>query len=270
MGRLRAHRKVVELRAGDLAMSRAEAAALFEQAGLRLNADEIGTLLRRTEGWAAGLYLAALSLREERDVRAAVSRFGGADRLVAEYLRDEFLAPLGQEAQAFLTRTSVLDTLSGPLCDAVLERSGSGRILADLARSNALLIGLDRNGESYRHHALLAELLRSDLRRLEPRRESDLHRLASAWYAEHGDEDLAIRHAIAAGDVRAAGDLLWAGASEQIAYGRNESVQRRLEGVQLPSRSQVAHLSPPWLPAAGWPPEPAATPSAGPRPSVAA
>ena len=241
VGRLRAHRKVVELRAGDLAMSRAEAAALFEQAGLRLNADEIGTLLRRTEGWAAGLYLAALSLREERDVRAAVSRFGGADRLVAEYLRDEFLAPLGQEAQAFLTRTSVLDTLSGPLCDAVLERSGSGRILADLARSNALLIGLDRNGESYRHHALLAELLRSDLRRLEPRRESDLHRLASAWYAEHGDEDLAIRHAIAAGDVRVAGDLLWAGASEQIAYGRNESVQRRLEGF---TPEQIAGCAP--------------------------
>ena len=129
VGSLRAHRKVVEVRTGELAMARAEAADLLEAAGLRVGAAELTTLLRRTEGWAAGLYLAALSLREEGDVGAAVSRFGGADRLVAEYLRDEFLTPLGPEKIAFLMRTSVLDTLSPALCDAVLECSGSGRCL---------------------------------------------------------------------------------------------------------------------------------------------
>ena len=228
VGSLRAHRMVVELRAGDLAMRPSEATALLVAAGLRLGPDDVGTLVRRTEGWAAGLYLAALSLRDQRDAGAAVSRFGGADRLVAEYLRDEFLAPLGPEGAAFLMRTSILDSLSGPLCDAVLESSGSGRMLADLARSNALLVSLDSEGESYRHHILLAEMLRAELRRLEPRRESHLHRLASAWYASEGEEHLAIRHAIAAGDVRMAGDRLWAGATGHIANGRNETIARWL------------------------------------------
>ncbi len=101
VGSLRAHRMVVELRAGDLAMRQSEAAGVLVAAGLRLDPEDVGTLVRRTEGWAAGLYLAALSLRDQRDPHAAVSRFGGADRLVAEYLRDEFLAPLGPEAAAF-------------------------------------------------------------------------------------------------------------------------------------------------------------------------
>jgi LuxR family transcriptional regulator, maltose regulon positive regulatory protein len=208
VGSLRAHRKVVEVRTGELAMARTEAADLLEAAGLHLGAAELTTLVRRTEGWAAGLYLAALSLREDRDVRAAVSRFGGADHLVADYLRDEFLTPLGDEKTAFLMRTSVLDTLSSALCDAVLESSGSGRILAELARSGALLISLDRNGDSYRHHPLFAQMLRSELRRLEPRRESQVHRLASAWYGAHREQRLAIRHAVAAGELAAAGDLV--------------------------------------------------------------
>ena len=241
VGSLRAHRKVVEVRTGELAMARTEAADLLEAAGLRLCAADLTTLLRRTEGWPAGLYLAALSLRDERDVRAAVSRFGGADRLVADYLRDEFLTPLGPEKTAFLMRTSVLDTLSAALCDAVLETSGSGRTLAELARSNALLINLDRRGDAYRHHTLFGEMLRAELRRLEPRRESHLHRLASAWYGEHQEQRLAIRHAVAAGEVAAAGDLLWDGASAHIAHGRNDTVQSWLNEF---SADQIAGCAP--------------------------
>ncbi len=241
VGTLRAHRKVVEVRTRELAMAPTEAAELLQAAGLRLCTADLTTLVERTEGWAAGLYLAALSLREERDVRAAVSRFGGADRLVADYLRDEFLTPLGPEKTAFLMRTSVLDTLSAGLCDAVLQSSGSGRTLAELARSNALLIGLDRHGEAYRHHTLFREMLRAELGRLEPRRESQVHRLASAWYGAHHEQRLAVRHAVAAGEVADAGDLVWSGASAHIAQGRNDTVQGCLNEF---SAEQIAGCAP--------------------------
>ena len=159
----------------------------------------------------------------------------------SEYLRDEFLTPLGPEKTAFLMRTSVLDTLSPAVCDAILECSGSGRTLAELARSNALLISLDRNGDSYRHHPLLAQMLRAELRRLEPLRERHLHRLASAWYGAHQEQRLAIRHAVTAGEVAAAGDLLSAEAPAHIAHGRNDTVQSWLDEF---SPEQIAGLRP--------------------------
>ena len=241
MGSLRAHRKVVEVRTGELAMARTEASDLLEAAGLHLGAAELTTVVRRTEGWPAGLYLAALSLREDRDVPTAVSRFGGADRLVSDYLQDEFLTPLGHAKTAFLMRTSVLDTLSPAACDAILECSESGRTLAELASSNALLISLDRNGDSYRLHPLLAQMLRAELRRLEPLRECHLHRLASAWYGAQQEPLLAIRHAVAAGEVAAAGDLLSAEAPAHIAHGRNDTVQSWLKEF---SPEQIAGCAP--------------------------
>ncbi len=241
VGSLRARRKVVELRAGDLALGPSEAAMLLAGAGLELSPDLVETLVERTEGWAAGLYLAALSLREEPDLRDAVSRFGGDDRLVADYLRDEFLVGAGPERQAFLTRTSVLETLSGPLCDAVLERSDSGRALAELARENGLLISLGRNGDSYRYHRLLSDMLRAELRRLEPRHERHLHGLASAWHASQGNDGLSIRHALAAGDVPAAAGLLGATAGDAIAHGRNDTVRRLLDEF---TTEQIAACAP--------------------------
>ena len=228
VGSLRARRKLVELRSGALALEPLEATALLAAAGLELPPDLVETLVRRTEGWAAGLYLAALSLRDETDVRGAVSRFGGDDRLVADYLRDEYLTPLGPARAAFLTRTSVLESLSGPLCDAVLESSESGRTLAELARQNALLINLGRNGDSYRYHRLFSDMLRAELRRLEPRREPRLHKRASDWHASRGNDELSIRHALAAGDVQTAADLLGATAGAHVANGRNDTVQRSL------------------------------------------
>jgi LuxR family transcriptional regulator, maltose regulon positive regulatory protein len=241
VGSLRAHRRVVELRTGDLAMGRSEAAALLSAAGLRLGADDLDTLVRRTEGWPAGLYLAALSLRVQPHIRAAVSTFAGDDSIVADYMRDELLAPLSPERVAFLTNTSMLETLTGPLCDAVLDCAGSGRTLADLARSNVLLVSLDRNGQSYRYHSMFAEMLRSELRRLEPDLEPELHRRASAWYAAHGEAQSTIRHAIAAGDVRAAGELLWTRAADDIAHGGNEAVRRWLEEF---TEDQIASCAP--------------------------
>jgi LuxR family transcriptional regulator, maltose regulon positive regulatory protein len=229
VGRLRAHRGVVELRAADLAMDRSEAAVLLAGTGLRLDADDLDTLVRRTEGWPAGLYLAALSLLDQPDVRAAVKRFAGDDHLVADYLRDELLSPLSTDRISFLVRTSVLDTLSASACDALLEDTGSGRTLADLARSNSMLLSVDRSGDAYRHHGLFAEMLRAELRRAEPELERRLHRRASAWYSACGETGTAIRHLIGAGDIHEAAELVWAHAAACIAGGGKDTVRRWLD-----------------------------------------
>jgi LuxR family maltose regulon positive regulatory protein len=228
LGRLRAHREVLELTARDFVMTRSEAAALLELAGVELGAPDVDELLRRTEGWPAALYLAALSLRDQPDATAAVARFGGDDRVVSDYVADSLLAELTADEVAFLQRTSVLDRLSGPLCDAVLQESGSATMLHDLARATALLVPLDRTDDCYRYHGLLAQMLRAELRRREPALEPELHQRASRWHAEHGDVDAAIRHAVAAGDVQLAGDLLWANACRYIPQGNNATVQRWL------------------------------------------
>jgi LuxR family maltose regulon positive regulatory protein len=228
VGSLRAHRRIFELRTGDMAMTRSEAGALLTAAGIHLASDGLDRLMDRTEGWPAGLYLAALSLRAQPNVDAALSRFAGDDQVVADYLRDELMAKLEPDLVDFLHRTSILETLSGPLCDAVLGHGGSGRILGTLARSNVLLVSLDRGGTSYRYHPLFREMLHSELRRLEPRREPELHALASTWYHEHGDLDSAIHHAVAARDPEHCGRLLWRHASSYIGHGRNEALARWL------------------------------------------
>jgi LuxR family transcriptional regulator, maltose regulon positive regulatory protein len=229
VGSLRADRRIFELRAADMAMTRSEAGALLAAAGIRVASDGLDTLMCRTEGWPAGLYLAALSLRAQRNVDGALSRFAGDDQVVADYLRDELLAQLKPDQVTFLLRTSVLGTLSGSLCDAVLDGGGSARTLGELARSNVLLVSLDRGGTAYRHHALFGEMLRGELRRLDPRREPQLHARASAWYAEHGDIDAAIQHAVAAGDARQSGALLLRHASSYIGQGDNDALQGWLD-----------------------------------------
>src|SRR4051812_43154272 len=205
VGSLRARRSVVELRAGDLAMTHSEAGALLGAAGIRLADDGIDLLMRRTEGWPAGIYLASLSLRAQPDVDAALAAFAGDDQVVADYLRDEVLARLLPDDVEFLIQSSVLGTLSGSLCDAVLGRTGSGETLAKLARANVLLVSLNRAGTSYRYHTLFAEMLRAELRRLDPEQEPALHARASAWHLERGDVDAAIDHAVTAGDAEQSG-----------------------------------------------------------------
>jgi LuxR family transcriptional regulator, maltose regulon positive regulatory protein len=229
IGRLRAQGRMIDLRARDLVMTRREAATMLSLADLELAADDVQVLLDRTEGWPAGLYLAALSLRGTPDPHRAVARFGGDDRLLSDYLRDELLAAVDEERLVFLESTSVLDELSGPVCDAVLERTGSGSVLRDMSRSNLLVVPLDNADGAYRYHALLADVLQAELRRSEPRREAELHRRASDWYAGAGDEERAIDHAIAAGDVARAGALLWTTAAARVLDGRAAEVRRRLD-----------------------------------------
>jgi LuxR family transcriptional regulator, maltose regulon positive regulatory protein len=230
LGRLRAHREVLEVTAGDLAMTHREAAALLERTGLALREAHVDALMQRTEGWPAGLYLAALALRDQGDdVDAAVARFAGDDRVVGDYVADSVLCDLTADQEAFLLRTSVLDRLGGPLCDAVLEERGCAAKLRDLERANVLLVALDRTGDWYRHHRLLGEALRAQLRRREPELVPELHRRAAGWHADRGEVDAAIRHAVAAGDVERAGDLLWAVAPGHLAAGRDAAVRGWLE-----------------------------------------
>jgi len=153
VARLRAEGKITEIGPDDLSLSRDEASLLLRAAEMTLGDDEVAELYRQTEGWAAALYLAALYLREGGTLEGAAVPFGG-DRLVSQYMESEFLARISVRDRVFLTRTAVLERMSGPLCEAVLEMPGSGAALAGLARSNLLLVPLDRRRRRYRYHHL--------------------------------------------------------------------------------------------------------------------
>ena len=228
-GRLRAHRKLVELHAEDLLMGRGEAQQLLQASGIEVSSEAVDRLMDRTEGWPAALYLAALAIRSQEDPEQAVATFAGDDRLVADYLWDELLSGLTEDELDFLTRTSILDRLSGPLCDAVLEREGSAKTLRALSRSNLLLTPLDHRDEQFRYHALFGGMLQAELARLGERPQRELHERASRWYERQGDVDRTVSHAIASGDVHRAGWLVWAAAADYLSRGRVATVRRWLD-----------------------------------------
>ena len=225
IGRLRANRRLVEVRTEDLAMVPAEAAALLRMAGLELDFAAVQALSIQTEGWPAGLYLAALSLRDEGDLAAGVKAFGGDHHLLADYFRDELLAGLSPKLRRFLIRSSVLDDLSGPACDTVLEQTDSAGTLAQLQRAQRMLICVDHSRERFRCHGLFRTMLRAELRRTDPDLEHRLHQRASRWLEDRGDRDGAISHAVAAGDADLTGRLLWDSLAGYLALGRLGPVQ---------------------------------------------
>jgi LuxR family transcriptional regulator, maltose regulon positive regulatory protein len=218
VARLRAEGKLVEIGPSELSLTLKEASALLRNVDLALGADDVAELHRRTEGWAGGLYLAALYLKEGGPLGRAGISFGGDDRLVSEYLESEFLARITQRRRLFLTRTAVLDRMCGPLCDAVLEQDGSADVLAGLARSNLLLVPLDRRGQWYRYHRLFRDMLLAELERQEPGLVPVLRRRAAAWCMHNGLPEEALEYSIAAGDADTAGGLvqnLWLPALQQ-------------------------------------------------------
>ena len=211
VGTLRAHGELLELRAGDLRFTCEEADAFLNgRLGLGLMPEDVEALMEKTEGWPAGLYLAALSLEHAADRHALVRRFGGSNRHVVDFLVTEVLEAHDPSAQALMLRTSVLERLSGPLCDAVLEQQGSAAMLDALSRSNLFLVPLDDEGGWYRFHHLFAQLLRVELERREPGLAPALHRRAYCWHRDHGTTDEAIQHAIAAGAYAEAAELIQA------------------------------------------------------------
>lgn len=229
LARLRARGDLAELRADDLRFSDAEAGALLaEAAGLPLGPGEVARLRARTEGWAAGLYLAGLSLRGRDDAAGFIADFAGDDRLVVDYLADEVLEGLPAELRDFLLRTSVLARLSGPLCDAVAGTHGSARVLAELEASNLFLVPLDNRREWYRYHHLFGELLQHELALAAPGEVEGLHRRAAAWHLSQGSVDDAIGHAVAAGDIAQAADLIADNWSDHLRRGWTATTQRWL------------------------------------------
>ena len=204
----------------------------MRNADVALGEDEVAELHRRTEGWPAGLYLAALYLREGGPLASAAVSFGGDDRLVSEYMESEFLARISRRQRVFLTRTAVLERMSGPLCEAVLEQSGSAATLADLARSNLLLVPLDRRGEWYRYHHLFRDMLLAELERLEPGLIPVLRRRAAGWCLRNGLPEEALEYSMAAGDVDAVAGLVEKLVVPAHRQGRVPTVQRWLRWLE--------------------------------------
>ncbi len=229
LGRMRADRRVHTVGSTSLAFDRAEAIDLFEAAGVDLPASHFDQLWRRTEGWPVGLYLATLAIAEQDDPLEAAAQFAGDDRLVVDYVRDEFLAVLPRGSREFLLRASVLDELSAPVCDAVLERDDSARMLADAARSLQLLIPLDRRGAAYRMHQLMRETLRAELVRREPELVQPLHARAATWYEAAGDLDRAVEHLLRAGDRERLEAVIWRATPLFAGAGLTATVDRWLE-----------------------------------------
>jgi LuxR family maltose regulon positive regulatory protein len=206
--RLRLAGDLTELRAADLRFELGETKELLAAAGLGLSDASVASLNARTEGWVAGLRLAALSLAGGADADEFVAAFSGSERTVADYLFAEVLQREPEPVRRLLLRTSVLDRVSGPLADRLLGTVGSEAILLGLEDAGAFVYSIDRERSWFRYHSLLADLLRLELRRTEPEVLPALHRAAAEWYAEQGHAVDAIRHAQAAGDWRHAGDLV--------------------------------------------------------------
>ncbi len=200
LARLRAGAQLAELRTGDLRFTAEEAAALLREAiGGDLPGAVVAALAARTEGWAAGLQLAGLSLRGQPDVTGFVAAFSGSHRYVLDYLAGEVLEGQTDRVREFLLETSVLERLSGRLCDAVTGRTDSQAMLERVERANLFLVPLDEVRGWWRYHQLFADLLRARLQQQQPGRVAALHHNAAAWCEEHGLADDAVRHALAAG-----------------------------------------------------------------------
>ncbi len=208
LARLRARDQLTELRATDLRFSPTEAAGFLQAMDLHLAADEAAALAARTEGWIAGLQLAALSLQGHPDVPGFIQAFAGDHRYIADYLVAEVLQRQPEPVRNFLLQTAILERLHGPLCDAVTgQQDGQARLEA-LERGNFFIVPLDDARHWYRYHHLFADVLHAHLRAEQPDLVATLHRRAAAWYAQHGAAAAAIGHALAAADFAHAADLV--------------------------------------------------------------
>jgi LuxR family transcriptional regulator, maltose regulon positive regulatory protein len=239
LARLRAQQELLVLGVSELAMSCEEAGSLLAAAGHELSTGRLELAMRRTEGWPAALSLLALALREQRDAAIALERFSGDDELVSQYVREELLDQMQSEALAFLTDTSILDELSAEICDAVLDRKGSGLALRAVAASNLLVAPLDRGHRRYRCHPLLREVLQAELSRSDCARPARLHQAAAGWLGEQGEIEPALRHAAKGGDLTHVGRLLWAQVPRALSARRGAGLRRSLSRL---TEEQIASV----------------------------
>ncbi len=209
LARPRGRGELTEIRAADLRFTPDEAAAFLTGAmGLNLSARDVAVLDARTEGWIAGLQLAALSMQGRGDVTGFIAAFSGDDRYIVDYLVEEVLRLQPARVRGFLLQTSILGRLSGPLCDAVTSQEGGRATLEALERANLFVVPLDDRRQWYRYHHLFADVLRAHLLEEQPDQVAHLHGRASAWYERHGEPSEAIRHALAARDLERAAGLV--------------------------------------------------------------
>jgi LuxR family maltose regulon positive regulatory protein len=206
-GALVAGRSLLQLRAADLAMSAAECAALVAGRGVDISTEDVAALVRRTDGWPVGVSLLTAAMAE-KGAAARPDDIGGWEPSVAAYLRDAVLESLPEDSRKFLLGSSLIEELSGPLCDAAMGRGGSGRILRRLAGGNVPMTAVDQRGREYRLNPLLREMLAQELTADDPDVAARLHLRASAWCEEHGEMERAIHHIREAGAIGRAGELV--------------------------------------------------------------
>ncbi|MEY9932476.1 LuxR family maltose regulon positive regulatory protein [Catenulispora sp. GP43] len=242
---LRLEGQLAELRAADLRFSEEETRVLLTAAGITLSDSAVTRLHERTEGWAAGLRLAVLSLTGHPDPERFVAEFTGSGRAVAEYLIAEMLEHQPEDVQNLLLRTSILQRVNGELADLLTGRPGSTRILLGLEDANAFVVSLDAQRTWFRYHHMFTDLLRLELRRSLPGEVQALHRTAAAWFTVHGAHVEAVRHLQAAGDWSEAAELLVDYSFGMMLDGQEETMQTLLEafpgrtGVNFPELSAV-------------------------------
>ena len=242
LARLRARGQMIELRAGDLRFTPAEVSAFLNDAmGLDLSAENILALDARTEGWIAGLQLAAISI-QGRDAGAFISAFSGSHRFVLDYLVEEVLDRQPPAIREFLLETSILERMTATLCNAVLQRVDSQTILSQLERSNMFIVPLDDERRWYRYHRLFADLLHSRHDQIPPAQLTLIHGRASEWYEQNGGIALAVNHALAAADIERVARLVEGNATALVEHRELKSLIRRLDA--LADEVFSAH---PWL-----------------------
>jgi len=241
---LRLAGEVAEIRAGDLRLTERETRELLAGSGTTLSDAGVAALHGRTEGWAAGLRLAVISLSGHPEPERFVAEFSGGDR-AGEYLLAEMLERQPIEVQRTLMRTSVVDRVNGQLADLLAGRSGSERMLLELEDANAFVVSLDSQRTWFRYHQLLADFLRLELRRTLADEVPDLHRRAARWFADHGEVAEAVRHTLAAGDWHDAARLVADNSFRWCSTARRERSERFCG--RFPRAHQPTIPTWPWL-----------------------
>jgi LuxR family transcriptional regulator, maltose regulon positive regulatory protein len=247
LGRLRAAGEMAEIRAAALRFSAPEAAALVRTvAAVDLSAPEAADLVDRTEGWPAGVYLAALSLRGHPSPGAVVRQFTGDNRFVFDFLAEEVLNHQPAQIRQFLARTAILGRFCAPLCDAVTGSANAAEIIDVIERDNLFLVSLDDQRQWYRYHHLFAQMLRRQLTRTEPAIVPALHQRASTWHRRAGSVEEAIDHALAAGDAASAVDLIAGHWPAYVDIGRISTIRRWMRSLgddQIRADPVAAHCA---------------------------